>query len=158
MSDMVPNSTSKLFPTTASACTIAETSPPLETRFKLGLGAEALVKTNLEELGWNCIAMNYRGVGFEIDIIASKGATLIGVEVKLRRSWTESMETLQGLLPKNKILRLKKGLEKFLHHEESGKSIHWKYLRIDLAVVIERRRPNGEGWREIKYFVGAGNE
>ena len=52
---------------------------------RIGFNGEAYVALLLAKAGWQVLARNYRIKSSEIDIIASKGQTLIGVEVKTRQ-------------------------------------------------------------------------
>jgi putative endonuclease len=57
-----------------------------ELRARSGVSAEALAARFLEAQGLRVIARNFRVRRGEIDLIARDGATLVFVEVRLRRS------------------------------------------------------------------------
>jgi putative endonuclease len=64
-------------------------SPPAEPRdprARSGASAEALAARFLESRGLRVVARNFRCRRGEIDLIARDGATLVFVEVRLRRS------------------------------------------------------------------------
>jgi len=52
----------------------------------LGARGETRAAAYLEERGYRILARNTRSGGVELDIVASRGATLVFVEVKTRRS------------------------------------------------------------------------
>jgi len=56
------------------------------SRQRDGAAAEALAAAYLERQGLAILARNYRCRGGEIDLVAREGATLVFVEVRLRRS------------------------------------------------------------------------
>jgi len=53
---------------------------------RTGAAAEQLAARHLERQGLTVLELNYRCRGGEIDIVARDGATLVFVEVRLRRS------------------------------------------------------------------------
>ena len=57
-----------------------------EARVRSGVSAEALAGRYLESQGLTIVARNFRVRRGEIDLIARDGATLVFVEVRLRRS------------------------------------------------------------------------
>ncbi len=94
--------------------------------------------------GWRILARNYRYIGCELDVVASKGRTTIIVEVKRRRYPPRTLAEGDMLLPWRKRLALKRGADAFLartrHRAET--------IRFDLAIVHgTTARP------EIKYVV-----
>ena len=48
----------------------------------IGRGAEHTAAHFLKAKGWQILQQNFRGLGFEIDLIAKVGDVLVGVEVK----------------------------------------------------------------------------
>lgn len=97
----------------------------------LGTSGEQLVKRLLIQQNWSILAQNFRHIGFELDLIATKGKTLIFVEVKSRslgHFTTEEASLVSG----HKKRALLRGAQFFLHQ--------WTHripdqLRFDLAVV-----------------------
>jgi putative endonuclease len=60
-------------------------SAPLSNR-ELGNRGEAWAARQLRRQGYRVVARNFRAAGAEIDLVAFDGATLVFIEVKLRRS------------------------------------------------------------------------
>ena len=111
--------------------------------------AETLVSRALERQGWWILARNFRYVGCELDVVASKGETLIIVEVKARRFEPSSGVALQDLLPWRKRLALQRGAQAFLaRHRRS-----YQTVRFDLAVVVGQTKEAGARPASIRYFV-----
>ena len=54
-------------------------------RLDLGREGEALALRRLQELGYRCIARNYRCALGEVDLVARDGDTLVFVEIKTRK-------------------------------------------------------------------------
>jgi putative endonuclease len=54
-------------------------------RLDLGKEGELLALRRLEELGYRCIARNYRCALGEVDLVARDGDTLVFVEIKTRK-------------------------------------------------------------------------
>lgn len=65
-----------------------------------------------EAQGWQILARNYRGVGFEIDLIVIKARCLVFVEVKARRR--SLRRSLAEFIPARKRLALQRGAQHFL--------------------------------------------
>lgn len=57
-------------------------------RLDLGREGEQLALKKLEDLGYECITLNYRCALGEVDLIARDGDTLVFVEIKTRRGKT----------------------------------------------------------------------
>ena len=93
--------------------------------------AEAHVAGILTTQGWRILARNYRWIGTEIDILATKGSSLIAVEVKFRTRFTHDMISVSELLPRRKMHSLKKGLRAAMCHLR----ISAPKTRIDLVIV-----------------------
>ncbi len=105
--------------------------------------AEDLVAQRLEQEAWTILARNFRRVGTELDIVATKGRTLVFVEVKLR---TQPMNCLvTDLLPIHKKKALLRGAFFFLSTVQTP---HWEQLRIDLSLVSKDRE---RGWQHSYY-------
>lgn len=79
--------------------------------FEKGQKYERMVEAVLVEKGWQILRTNFRRVGTEIDIIAYKASTLLGVEVKFRKHKVNSYNYTYPLLTYRKRLALKRGLE-----------------------------------------------
>lgn len=93
--------------------------------------AEQYISDILDHQGWKIHARNYRWIGTEIDILASKGQTTIAVEVKYRKSFTPNMQSVADLLPAKKVRCIQRGLQAACKRL----NIHAITTRIDLAIV-----------------------
>ena len=113
-----------------------------QPRQKKGSLAESFVASRLANQNWLIIKRNYRCVGSEIDIIASKKDTLLAVEVKFRRSTSHLQWDL--LLPNKKIQSIRNGLLHFITKYQ----INATTLRLDLALVYPY-----QGTFRLKYWV-----
>lgn len=108
--------------------------------------AEEYVANILISQSWRIVARNYRWIGTEIDILATKGSSLVAVEVKFRTRFTNDMTSVSELLPRLKVHALKKGLNAAIRHL----GINAAKTRIDLAIVTphsdvsERKKPPGK--------------
>jgi putative endonuclease len=101
----------------------------------------------LAEQGWTILARNFRHTGFELDLVARKGGTLMAVEVKARRLWhAGAVIDLEQLLPPRKRRALERGLLFYVTRTR----LSYVTLRLDLAVVTF----DGRGPRAIDYHVG----
>jgi len=107
--------------------------------------AEDHVAGILLSQGWRIIARNYRWIGTEVDILATKGDSLVAVEVKFRSQFPRHMDSLEHLLPQRKLNALRKGLYAAMRHLR----LNPVKTRIDLAVVTpqdpvgQRKMPPG---------------
>lgn len=110
-----------------------------------GQTGEQLVAKILLKQGWQILAQNFRGRGFELDIIAVKGFTVIIVEVKSRKSQPKVHQDRE-LISARKRIAITRGITAFL--EKS--TLEWRTIRIDLALIIE----NGGHW-DLRYFPNA---
>jgi len=97
--------------------------------------------------GWTCHECNYRSVGSELDLVASKGRTLAIVEVKARRTWSGLAADAATLLSPKKREALKRGARRLLAARPALQS--FETVRFDLALVIHD--PRGP---RIEYHVG----
>jgi Holliday junction resolvase-like predicted endonuclease len=90
----------------------------------------------LERAGWEILATNRRHVGYELDIVARKGTTVVVVEVKSRAKGPQSAADLDSLLSPRKRKALLRGAAAVAA------------TRIDLAVVhlVNKREV-------VSYFV-----
>lgn len=96
--------------------------------------AEKLIEHLLKIQGWEILSQNYRGHGFELDLVAKKARTLAIVEVKLRRNYDYFPFQHDEILNRRKRQALIKGARSFI----SKFQISGLTIRIDLAIVGER--------------------
>jgi len=101
----------------------------------------------LRRQGWRIICRNYRHIGFELDVVAAKGNTLIVVEVKARMRRPDSEREFSQLLPRKKREALLRGATAI----GSRLQCNFDTLRIDLAIVYS----NDQGRSCIDYHVNA---
>ena len=99
--------------------------------------AEALVARLLRAQGWRILAQNFRHIGFELDLIATKGKSVVAVEVKARRSLASAMYQPSTLLDARKRAALERGLLFYVTRCAPA----YEALRIDLAVVVRGQGP-----------------
>jgi len=78
------------------------------------------------------LARNYRWIGCEIDIVATKGETLIGVEVKARKQIPHDMTSAVEILPRKKLAALTRGMQAWIVRKRAIA----RNIRVDLALVI----------------------
>jgi len=117
---------------------------------QVGDKVEEFVASHLQARGWEIIRRNYQGRAFEIDLIASGGATLAFVEVKFRKRFPEIWPGLRVLLPVAKKRAMRHGAAHFL----SCTSLNlagFENFRYDLAFVTPVLA--GQGFR-LKYYPG----
>jgi len=98
----------------------------------LGAAGEAYVAALLSHLKWNILDRNRRHIGYELDLVASKGSTLAIVEVKVRSCLPSTMEDLRDLLP----LRKRRALVRGSWRAAAFAGIRHKTIRFDLALVV----------------------
>jgi Holliday junction resolvase-like predicted endonuclease len=98
-----------------------------------GKFGEDLVKRLLEGRRWTILAQNHRGIGYEVDLVAGKGDTVVAVEVKTRR-WPPDRIIFAELITHAKFLRIEKGLARFVGKNE----LYPQTMRIDFAYVYLR--------------------
>jgi Holliday junction resolvase-like predicted endonuclease len=109
--------------------------------------AEEFVACELARQSWQILGRNIRHHGYELDIVARKGATLIIVEVKARRRQLDQARGFEMLLSHRKRQALLRGVAAIFGRFGGGDV---ETVRIDLALVI------GCGsTRRIEYFVSA---
>lgn len=65
-----------------------------QTSYAKGLGAEDTAAEFLLKAGYNIIARRYKTKFGEIDLIAQRGTTLCFVEVKIRQTESEALESV----------------------------------------------------------------
>ena len=137
MWDMAQNNTSTTSKPTASLNGIGADLNRLNRsaqRKLLAAQAEEHVAALMIHQGWRIIARNYRWIGTEIDILATKGSSLVAVEVKFRSIFSNDMTSVEELLPHHKIRALKKGLGAAMRHLR----VDAPKIRSDLAIVTPR--------------------
>ena len=79
---------------------------------RLGREGEERVARYWQDHGWFVLARNYRGRGFEIDLIVQRGSTLVFVEVKARRCLDDWQ--LHEFITEQKRRALQRGAEQFI--------------------------------------------
>lgn len=95
-----------------------------------GKRGEERVARYWQSNGWLILAKNYRGRGFEIDLIVQRGGTLVFVEVKARQysgDWQ-----LHEFITEQKRRSLQRGAEQFIaeYHPEAD------CYRFDLCLLL----------------------
>ncbi len=110
-------------------------------KYLLGKRGEAFALKYLQKNGFEILQTNFRGTGFEIDIIARKKRCLHFVEVKYRKSYTGSAWQFEQLNMDKKLGFIKRGAHAYLRQGQNKRlhEIHFK-----LFVINER----GKIWEE----------
>lgn len=94
--------------------------------------AESAVSTFLSQEGWRICARNFRGPGFEIDILAADNQkTLLIGEVKFRKRFDPKTARLEDFVSAKQLGRIKGGALRFI--SQVGMDVD--YLRLDVFVV-----------------------
>jgi len=93
------------------------------------------------------LARNLRGIGYELDIVATKGDTLVIVEVKARLALPGTGRSVEQLLPPTKRQALRRGAAAFLASQARA----FVTIRFDLALVT----PTSHGGPAITYMIDA---
>lgn len=106
-------------------------APLAYARTQLGRTGEKLAAQYLEENGWEILATNYSGRGFELDIVAEKDGTTAVVEVRTRRG-TPPTFIAESITP-DKVRSLRRGASQWL--AATGERTQ---LRFDVVVVSVR--------------------
>ena len=119
---------------TASVRFIDAPSPPSTpcSNSVLASWAESTVGKALEDAGWTVLARNYRWVGCEVDIIAKKGDTVLGVEVKCRSHAPRDMTSAIAILPFKKASALTRGMQAWIVRNRTKA----RNIRVDLGLLI----------------------
>jgi putative endonuclease len=113
-------------------------------RHELGRRAEAATATWLTTVGWQVLARRWRSAAGEIDLVClDADGTLVGVEVKLRR--TSRAGSAVETVDHRRLGRLRGALLDYVRRT----SLAHNGLRIDLVTVT----PAEEGWR-LRRFEG----
>lgn len=98
--------------------------------------AELYVLDQLQKRGCFPLRRNYRGIGFEIDLIMGKGACLYFVEVKYRAKLDpDILGNIESLCSYKKRQSLQKGASHFLTYSNQTDPTTAVTYRIDLALV-----------------------
>ena len=109
-----------------------------DPRHDLGLRAEAAAATWLTGRGWRVLARRWRSASGEIDLVClDETGTLVGVEVKLRR--TGRAGSAVEALDRRRLARLRGALTDYARREWLGGAD----LRVDLVTAT----PADDGWR-----------
>ncbi|MDE3269252.1 MAG: ribonuclease HII [Pseudomonadota bacterium] len=103
---------------------------PIKT-MNLGNRAEELVANAWQRQGWRVLARNYRGIGFEIDLITQRGKTLVFVEVKARSSLAKNWQ-VEDFISERKRSSLQRGAEHFIASQTPTAD----HYRFDLCIVV----------------------
>ena len=110
-----------------------------DDRRALGAEGEARAAAFLARRGYRIVGRNVRSGGIEMDIIASRGALLVFVEVKTRRSARQGPP--EAAVDDAKQRRLVRGAAAWLRAHRTGA----RHVRFD---VISCRAPTtGASWR-----------
>jgi putative endonuclease len=109
-----------------------------DPRHELGLRAEDAAADWLSGKGWRVLARRWRSASGEIDLIcADPSRTLVGVEVKLRR--TDRAGSALEALDRRRVGRLRRALADYGRESATW----WPGLRIDLVTAT----PASDKWR-----------
>ncbi|MEP6469034.1 MAG: YraN family protein [Chloroflexota bacterium] len=107
-------------------------------RHDLGLRAESAAASWLSSRGWHVLARRWRSGHGELDLICVDPlGTLVGVEVKLRR--TGRAGTGPEAIDRRRLARLRRSLAAYA----AASPASWPGLRIDLVSAM----PVDELWR-----------
>jgi putative endonuclease len=109
-----------------------------DPRHDLGLRAEAAAAAWLASLGWDVLERRWRSGHGELDLVCVDPlGTLVGVEVKLRR--TGRAGTGLEAIDRRRLARLRRSLAAYA----AASPASWPGLRIDLVSAM----PAGDLWR-----------
>jgi len=104
------------------------------TNTALGSAAERAVAEFLRERGYHVLERNFRCRGGEIDLIALDGATLVFVEVKVRRTLARGAP-IEAVTPQ-KQARVRKAAQSYLAF--CGRL--FQRIRFDVISVMQTRK------------------
>ncbi len=107
-----------------------------KNRYAMGMAAESFVANELALKGWKILSRNYRGLGFEVDIIGMKDRNLAAIEVKCRNNQKAEID-LASLVPNTKKSSLKKGILAWLS-KNPNTAEYIDTIRLDLAIVTKQ--------------------
>ena len=105
--------------------------PASRVATRLGNEGERIAATHLTERGYHILERNFRCRGGEVDLIALDGATLVFVEVKLRRSLARGAP-VEAVTPV-KESRVRKAAQVYLAY--SGRV--FTRLRFDVVSIMK---------------------
>lgn len=111
---------------------------------EISLKAENFIANILQKDGWKILSKRYRGIGFEIDLIAYKKNVLKIVEVKARTQLNIDQNFVENLINENKKKSLIKGTFSFLNKN----SIYYNDISFDLYIYLFNENLNFK-----KYYV-----
>jgi putative endonuclease len=107
-------------------------------RHDLGRRAEAITAEWLSRHGWQVLARRWRSVHGELDLVCvDPHGTLVGVEVKLRR--TGRAGTPLDAIDGRRLARLRRCLAAYA----AASAMRWPALRVDLVSAT----PSAGTWR-----------
>jgi len=104
------------------------------------LGEHYVVEYLLDR-GWSCLGQNYRGQGFELDLMMLERQTLVVVEVKTRRCLKYEQQIISDMMPFRKRQCLQRGL---LHYISKNPNQNFEDIRLDLSIVEYACSDKGE--------------
>ena len=111
---------------------------------KIGIKGEQIAAEFLQNKGYNIVNRNWRSGHKEIDIVASKGDTLIFFEVKTRTS-------IDFGFPEEAVTRKKQQHLKFAAKDYMQHNPGFFYIRFDIiSIMLE-----GEEVKELLHFEEA---
>jgi putative endonuclease len=102
----------------------------LSQRSQLGLRAEALAASHLEQLGYQIVARNVRVGRCELDVIASRGRTVVFCEVRARSS--DALIEPAESIDRAKIARIRRAAAQWL----AAQGARFDQIRFDAASVL----------------------
>ncbi|AKU91280.1 YraN family protein [Vulgatibacter incomptus] len=118
---------------------------PSERRAR-GLAAEARAAAWLEEQGWEILDRNHVCRRGEVDIVASKGDTLVFVEVR-SRTGTGFGHPLESI----SFRKRRRVIAAATDWAVRANLLNQRFIRFDVITVIDR----GEGEDELHWIEGA---
>ncbi|HEY6418411.1 MAG TPA: YraN family protein [Candidatus Binataceae bacterium] len=98
-------------------------------RQRLGRRGERIAERHLKLRGYRIVARNYRAAGAEIDIVAMDGATIVFVEVKMRRG--SSAGTPVEAVDARKQARMRRAADSFAARYRAGERV----MRFDVVAI-----------------------
>lgn len=113
----------------------------------LGQWGEAIVAADLRKRGWTILAAGFRCRMGEIDIVASKGAYLAFVEVKLRKN--ADFAQAAAFVDKRKQEKLRRAAEFYLIQNPTKLQPRFDVVEVYAPQGIATREP------EIHYIENA---
>jgi putative endonuclease len=102
----------------------------LKPRAALGLRGEELAASHLEQQGYRILARNVRVGRCELDVIATRGRTVVFCEVRTRAS-DALIEPVESIDPA-KVARVRRAAAQWL----AGQTARYEQVRFDAASVL----------------------